>query len=226
MSMINNDMSITTSGEKIYLCKENDDLKLTMEGFTLPNHDTSKSFLTFGFELVYDSGDVVYYDGIVSHLALQDATIDGTTITAMLNLNALSAASDPGGYGNIFSLPGKHSNTLVEWYNNNYDGDSNDWQNDGWKSALRIKESRYNFMTSDAVLELNLKNSSNTSVGDWQIWDSGSGSFVPDILNGPNGSSITEDSNFLYTNISNCSSSAGAIGDPHITTFQGDKYTL
>ena len=216
-------MAITTSGEKIYLCKQNDDLKLTMEGFTLPTHDASKSFLTFEFELVYATGDTVYYDGIVSNLTLQDATIDGTTITAMLNLNALSAADYEDG---SVSVPGKNASTSLDWYDSGYNG--NNWQNDGWKSALRIKEKQSTFMTggNSSVLDLLLRNSNNNDVGDWQIWDSGSSSFDPDILNGPSGSSITEDSNFLYTNISNCSSSAGAIGDPHITTFQGDKYTL
>ena len=215
-------MPITTSGEKIYLCKQNDDLKLTMEGFTLPTHDASKSFLTFEFELVYDTGDPVYYDGIRSIISLADTTIDGTTITAMLNLNALSAADY--GDGNV-SVPGKNASTSLDWYDS-YNNDSNDWQNDGWKSALRIKEKQSTFMTggNSSVLDLLLRNSNNNDVGDWQIWDNGS--FAPDILNGPSGSSITEDSNFLYTNISNCSSSAGAIGDPHITTFQGDKYTL
>lgn len=216
-------MSITTSGEKIYLCKQNDDLKLTMEGFTLPTHDASKSFLTFEFELVYDSGDPVYYDGIQSVISLADTTIDGTTITAMLNLNALSAADYEDG---SVSVPGKNASTSLQWYDSGYNGTSNNWQNDGWKSALRIKETQSGFMSPNSVLDLLLRNSNNNDVGDWQIWDSGSGSFAPDILNGPSGSSITENSNFLYTNISNCSSSAGAIGDPHITTFQGDKYTL
>lgn len=216
-------MSITTSGEKIYLCKQNDDLKLTMEGFTLPTHDATKSFLSFEFELVYDTGDTVYYDGIQSIISLADTTIDGTTITAMLNLNALSAAEYGDGY---VAVPGKNASTTLSWYDNDYEGTSANWQNDGWKSALRIKENQYAFMTANSVLDLLLRDSSSNDVGTWEIWDSGSGSFAPDILNGPNGSSITENSNFLYTNISNCSSSAGAIGDPHITTFQGDKYTL
>ena len=220
-------MAITTSGEKIYLCKQNDDLKLTMEGFTLPTHDAGNSYLGFEFELVYDSGEPIFYDGLQVSINLHDATIDGTTITAMCNLPELSAITEnQQSSGLLDGFDGKNQNTSLMWYGNNYNGAWNDWEYDGWQKALRIEEERFGFLGGESVLSLSLRDSSNNEVDTWQIWDTGSSSFDPDILNGPNGSSITEDSNFLYTNISNCSSSAGAIGDPHITTFQGDKYTL
>lgn len=55
-------------------------------------------------------------------------------------------------------------------------------------------------------------------------WGSNDSDLIP--LNGPSGTSVFAANGFSLSNIADASSSAGATGDPHITTFGGDRYTL
>lgn len=66
------------------------------------------------------------------------------------------------------------------------------------------------------------KDENNNNVG--VPWDSNDNALIP--LNGPNGSSIYETNGASLSNISPFGSTATAVGDPHIKTFDGTKYTL
>lgn len=219
-------MPITTSEEKIYLCKENDDLKLTMEGFTLPDSNTwdaSKSELVFEPSFIYSSGTTNKYTNIRTIIPFTDVSVSGTTLIAYLRWTDLN---DMNGDQFEEGLVDRTGGGEHDFY---HDAETvGNLDKDSWKNAERIYEESPGGFNGDSALYIDLKNSNGNIIqaDSWTIWDTSTSQWIPDILNGSSGSSISEDSNFLYTNISNCSSSAGAIGDPHITTFQGDKYTL
>lgn len=66
-----------------------------------------------------------------------------------------------------------------------------------------------------------MEDDNQTSAGSWYDTDS---NIIP--LNGPSGTSVFAANGFSLSNIADVSNSAGASGDPHITTFGGDRYTL
>lgn len=73
-----------------------------------------------------------------------------------------------------------------------------------------------------SVMFMQSDNTTQTAV--WSARDNGDSALIP--LNGPSGTSVFDANGFSLSNIADVSSSAGATGDPHITTFGGDRYTL
>ena len=68
------------------------------------------------------------------------------------------------------------------------------------------------------------KSDNSTQTAMWLARDTGDDALIP--TNGPSGTSVFDANGFSLSNIADVSSSAGATGDPHITTFGGDRYTL
>lgn len=87
----------------------------------------------------------------------------------------------------------------------------------GARQSVEQGASNFQYQYSVSFME----DDNSTAAGRWYDTDS---NIIP--LNGPSGTSVFDANGFSLSNIADVSSSASATGDPHITTFGGDRYTL
>ena len=208
---------------------DNTSLYLTLYGGTdVPaesSYDNSYSHLTAEFKFSYpESVTNPTYTGIRSSLnsGTWSWNSSRTEVTVPMHWGDITDPSDgylDGGSG--------ESGWVVDWYAAGNDAD--DWKQVDKISPGPVLSNGYN------GISIEFRDTTNQTFDEWKSWNNTSGVNTYNggnmqIFNSPTGTAgrknIYDTGGFKYNDISAYSSSGGATGDPHITTFNGNKYTL
>ena len=236
---------MATSFTGAYLSRDatdNTSLYITLYGGTdVPaanEYDQSKSSFFSEFKFSYpDSVTSPSFQGLSNQINagnwIWNANRTEVTIPMAYNLNDGITENQ---YGEGYTIAGTGGEfTSLSWYPYLYETPFADLDTTDWKLVDSIATGYYAALYADGVT-ISFKDSNNNDVDSWDSWNNTSG--TPNTYNGGNmqifnspvGTSgrknVYDSGGFLYSGISLNGSSGGASGDPHITTFGGDRYTL
>lgn len=215
---------------------DNTSLYLTLYGGSdIPaesSYDSSKTSMTSQFKFSYPSSVTdPTFEGIRNSIysGQWSWNADRTEVTIPMRYDLITADNVDDGYIN-------HSSggdaIIMDWYPH---PDNNTSNHDDWKQVDKMAAGHFVQYAEDGI-SVGFFDSNNQQVDSWTSWNSNNAS--PNtfdggnmqIFNSPAGTSerknVYDTSGFDYSDISAYSSSGGATGDPHITTFNGKKYTL
>ena len=225
-------MAISTdSNSKAYIQKTSGgDLKLTLAGFNdvpTTGFDSSKSFVQWSTSLTYPAGeDEKCIDDIEAYVSWSNVTVaNNGDIEVLIKTSQWGSLDyDDGNVDNsigdddfqIYATGNDPNPTESQWQASRY----KDWQN-----AVQAAQGRFGPISGEenGGFRILLRNSSWGVVDSWDNWDNG---LTLEITNGPDGSAIRSGTNFAYSGLSTAGGSGGAGGDPHVITFDGNRYTL
>ena len=215
---------------------DNTSLYLTLYGGTdIPaesTYDDAESELYTQFKFIYPTSVTApSYEGIENYwkAGLWSWDSNRTELTVPMYWGDIT---EPGNQG----LDGGTGADWFEltWYTTN-DYNSSSSTADDWKQISAIHTAHF-ISTGFEGISLTFKDSSDTIVDEYTSWDNTSGTpntfedGLQQIFDSPIGTSgrknVYGTDGFIYDDISAYSSSGGGTGDPHITTFGGNKYTL
>jgi len=227
---------------------DNTSLYLTLYGGTgIPaesSYDNSYSYIETGFHFNYPSGTNGTFTGIGNKIKESNwawnADRTGFTIPMSWNLitsDNYNSSGAPGGEGDDAGLLnyGASDENIIEWATgffvlNGADSDPTDWN-----TVEDFTGNSYVGQNTIGGIRVDFRNDSDSSTDLWENWDNSTqphtyNSGNMQVFNAPvsdvNRKNVYSTDGFKYSDISAYSSSGGATGDPHITTFNGNKYTL